>query len=353
MDAGVGAALDACRVQCLRESLHRPTLPSLPMALGHRHMPPRDLDRVACPACGGTLGLPLLEARDRLYRLPGISWIACCETCGLGVTLPVIEAKRLSSLYPDAYGAYDQLPGGVLGLVSRLTHRVLAWQALHTAPLSQLAASPPGRLLDVGCGRGDLGSWLVARGWSVVGVEPSAEACSVARQRGIDARTGTLAEIEPEPHAYDVVVFRHSLEHVANPVEDLRRARAALRDGGIAIVTLPNFGCWQRSCFGSRWLHLDVPRHRVHFDARSLRAALMRAGFERADLCTASSAVGLPASIQYAIAGRCLFPSGLRLRLAIALCSLTTPFSWLTNHVATGADTLRQGDVLHAVAHTR
>jgi len=57
--------------------------------------------------------------------------------------------------------------------------------------------------------------------------------------------------------------------------------------------------------------------------------------------------------MQYALAGRCLFPSGLRLRLAIALCSLTTPFSWLTNRLAAGADTLRQGDVLHAVAHTR
>jgi SAM-dependent methyltransferase len=310
-------------------------------------------DRARCPACAGTLGAPLLRSPDRLYGLPGISSIARCEVCGLGVTLPVVEATRLPSFYPDAYGAYDRLPAGVLGLVSRITHRVLAWQALHTAPLNRLAGAPPGRLLDVGCGRGDLGSWLVARGWSVVGVEPSAQACAVARQRGIDARVGTLAEVDLEMHAYDVVVFRHSLEHVADPVEDLRRVRASLREGGIAIVTVPNFGCWQRSCFGSRWLHLDLPRHRVHFDAASLHAALTRAGFAQVGLSTASSAVGLPASIQYALLGRCLFPSGLKLRFAIALCSLTTPVSWLTNRLATRCNALRQGDVLHAVAHTR
>jgi SAM-dependent methyltransferase len=307
-------------------------------------------DRERCPACGGALGPPLLSSHDRLYGLPGTFSIARCEACGLGVTLPPVDAAQLASFYPTTYGAYDRLPRGLLGLISRATHRLLAWQALHTAPLRRLAAARSGRLLDVGCGRGDLGSWFVRRGWSVVGVEPSAQACAVARARGVDTRAGTLAEVELEPDAYDVVVFRHSLEHVASPVDDLRRAREALRDDGIAIVTVPNFGCWQRSRFGSRWLHLDLPRHRVHFDAASLRATLGRAGFTSVEVCTASSAVALPVSIQYAIVGRCLFPAGLQLRIAIAACSLTTPISWLANRVATRGDALRGGDVLHAVA---
>lgn len=311
------------------------------------------VDGARCLACGDALGAPLLASHDRGYGLPGTFSIAICRTCGLGVTLPAIDAAQLPSFYPATYGAYDRLPSGLLGLISRTTHRLLAWQALHTAPLRRLASAPAGRLLDVGCGRGDLGSWFVRRGWSVVGVEPSAQACTVARQRGVDARAGTLEEVALEPNAYDVTVFRHSLEHVLDPVADLRRAREALRDGGMAIVTVPNFGCWQRRRFGSRWLHLDLPRHRLHFDAGSLRATLTRAGFTRVEMCTASSAVGLPASIQYAIAGRCLFPSGLKLRVAIAVCSLTTPVSWLTNRLAGGNDELRRGDVLHAIAFTQ
>jgi SAM-dependent methyltransferase len=305
----------------------------------------RNPDRPSCPACGNQLGAPMLEARDRLYGLPGRFQIARCPGCGLGVTLPLVDAGRLAAFYPTSYGAYDGLPAGLLGLISRITHRLLAWQALHTAPLQRLADRRTGRLLDVGCGRGDLGSWFVRRGWSVVGVEPSPDACAVARQRGVDARAGTLADVELESGAYDVVVFRHSLEHVIDPVADLSRVREALGEQGIAIVTVPNFGSWQRRLFGDRWLHLDVPRHRIHFDADSLRETLTRAGFSRVEICTASSAVALPASLQYAIAGRCLFPSGFKLRAAIAVCSLTTPLSWLVNRIAGG------GDVLHAVAY--
>ncbi len=301
-------------------------------------------ERVHCPACGGALGVPLLKARDRLYGLPGSYSVACCAACGTGVTLPLVEASQLQSFYPTTYGAYEPPLTGALGLASKVMQRLLAHRALHTVPLERLAEFPAGRLLDVGCGGGELGSWLVGRGWTVVGVEPSDEACAVARDRGVDARAGTLAEVELEPGTYDAVVFHHSLEHVADPALDLRRALEMLCDGGIVLVTLPNFGCWQRRCFGERWFNLDLPRHRNHFNADSLSTMLAQSGFARVETYTTSSAVGLPASIQYALAGKCLFSSGLRLRIAIAICSLTTPVSWLANRLGGG------GDVLHAVA---
>jgi SAM-dependent methyltransferase len=262
----------------------------------------------------------------------------------MGVTLPVVESSQLKSFYPTTYAAYQPFLTGALGLASKVMQRLLAYQALHTMPFERLAELPAGRLLDVGCGGGELGSWLVRRGWTVVGVEPSVEACVVARNRGVDARAGVLAEVELEPGAYDAVVFHHSLEHVADPVSDLRRARETLRDGGIVIVTLPNFGCWQRSRFGEHWFNLELPRHRYHFNSHSLRETLTQAGFAHIETLTTSSAIGLPASIQYALAGRCLFPAGLKLRIAVAACSLTTPVSWLINRLAGG------GDMLHAVA---
>jgi SAM-dependent methyltransferase len=258
--------------------------------------------------------------------------------------MPAVDATLLALFYPTSYGAYE-LPVGVLGLASKAIQRLQSWQTLRTAPLDRLAGLPAGRLLDVGCGRGDLGAWLVRRGWSAVGIEPSSQACEVARGRGLDARPGTLAEVEVEAGTYDAVVFRQSLEHVGDPILDLCRAREALREGGVAIISVPNFGCWQRHRFGGHWFHLDLPRHRLHFDTGALRAALVRAGFTRVETCTSSSAVGLPASIQYALAGRCLFRSGLELRLAVAACALTAPFAWLLNRLA------GEGDVLHAIAY--
>ncbi|HTY96915.1 MAG TPA: class I SAM-dependent methyltransferase [Solirubrobacteraceae bacterium] len=285
----------------------------------------------------------MLGAPDRLHGTPGRFEVALCNACGMGVTLPPARAEELAAFYPGGYSPYE-LPSGFLRLVSGAIQSLQRAQALRTAPLECLTAMTPGRLLDVGCGRGDLGAWMIGRGWSVTGVEPSPGACEVARSRGLDARVGVLAEAGIEQGAYDAVVFRQSLEHVPEPAADIRRAHAALRPGGVVIVSVPNFGGWQRRRFGGAWFHLDLPRHRTHFDAGSLRALLARGGFVEVQTSTSTTPVGLPASIQYALAGRCMFPQGLSLRAAVAACALLMPLTWLANRLA------GEGDVLHAVA---
>lgn len=301
---------------------------------------------IPCPVCGAPLGPIVLASRDRLHGLAGTYSVARCVSCGLAVTLPLAGAQELASFYPKSYGAY-RLPRGAAGLVSRLIRAGQERQALGTAPLARLTELPPGRLLEIGSGRGDLASWFVRRGWSVTGVEPSAEAGDVARSRGVDARVGTLADVELDGEAYDAVVFRQSLEHVIEPVADLRRTLGALRPGGIAIISVPNFGCWQRRVFGGAWFHLDLPRHRFHFDASALQETLHRAGFEGVAISTSSSSVGLAASMHYATIGRFISANGLALRILVAGWALGGPLGWLADRL------VGEGDVLHAIAHKR
>jgi SAM-dependent methyltransferase len=287
---------------------------------------------------------PPLYGVDRLHGVPGEFIVARCGSCGAGVTSPEASREELASYYPSGYGPYERPANALVRLVSAA---IRAWQgflALRGFPLESSRELPPGRAVDVGCGRGDLGALLMRRGWQVTGVEPSADACAGARARGIDARQGTLADVPLEPDTYEIAVFKHSLEHVDDPVADLQRVREALRPGGLVLVTVPNFSSWQRRRFGSSWYHLDLPRHRVHFTPGALRRALDRAGFEPVRLDTSTSTVGLPATLQYALAGRCLFPDGLGLRVASGLCALALPASLLADRLA-GA-----GDQLHAVA---
>ncbi len=267
-----------------------------------------------------------------------------CVRCGTGVTRPAAGPEDLASFYPSGYGPYELPANPLARAASRLIRGLQARLALKGMPLGPLRALPPGRALDVGCGRGDLASVLVDRGWRVTGVEPSPDACAVAASRGVDARQGTLADVPLEPGAYTGAVFQHSLEHVIDPVSDLRLVGRALAAGGLVSITVPNFGSWQARRFGSRWFHLDLPRHRAHFTPKGLRAALEAAGLEVIDVHTTSSTMGLPASLQYVLTGRCLFPDGLALRVALGLCVLAYP-------LALAADRLgRGGDLLHAVA---
>jgi SAM-dependent methyltransferase len=185
------------------------------------------------------------------------------------------------------------------------------------------------RVLDVGCGRGDLGVELRRRGWQVVGVEPSDGAAAEAESRGLHVLRGTLKSVKPEPESFDAVVFQHSLEHANEPVEDLRAAAAALKPGGLVLVAMPHFGSRQARRYRSRWYHLDVPRHRVHLTAEGLTAACTAAGLSVERVGASTSSVGFPATVQYAIFGRCLFPTGLPLRVATALCVIALPLAAL------------------------
>jgi SAM-dependent methyltransferase len=302
-------------------------------------------DNTCCLACGASLAhAKRLPGRDRLLGTPGVFEVAICPRCTSGTTFPTLEPSGLLALYPSAYGPYSDADGGVTAAISRSIRAAQGRLALRRFPLAALASRPSGRGLDIGCGRGDLAAQFVDRGWSMVGVEPSEHACTAARARGIDARAGTLATVELEPNAYDLAVFQHSLEHTLDPRGDLERVRAALAPGGIIAVTVPNFGSWQARRFRDRWFHLDLPRHRTHFTRRGLVSLLERAGLRAERVESSTSSVGLPATLQYAVAGRCLFPGGLGLRVAAGLCVLVLPLARLADRVGGG------GDQLHAIA---
>jgi SAM-dependent methyltransferase len=307
-------------------------------------LPDSEIPSLHCPACGSPMaGSPSFAAVDRLHGTPGDFAVAVCPACGSGVTTPVVAPAGLGAYYPSSYGPYEDPANPLVRLISRVIRHRQSRRGLATFPLAALA-DRPGRGVDVGCGRGDLAAGLIGAGWTMTGIEPSPEAAANARARGVDTRVGTLSDCELEPAGYDAAVFQHSLEHTAEPLPDLERVRAALGRGGLIAITVPNFGSWQARRLRSCWYHLDVPRHRTHFTGPGLTALLRRAGLEVIELRTSTSTVGLPASIQYAVAGRCLFPDGLALRIASGLCVLVKPLAALADRICEG------GDQLHALA---
>jgi SAM-dependent methyltransferase len=233
-----------------------------------------------CACCQGELATAELRGVDRLLATPGAFSVAQCPRCAAGLTLPEEPVDRLGAFYPSGYSAH-QPTRGPTALASAV---IGAWnrrRALKKPPLAELRARAPGRMVDVGCGRGDLGAWLIRLGWKVTGVEPSPEAAAAAQERGLDVQVGSLADADLPTESYDAASFQHSLEHLPDPVADLGRVAAALRPGGVVLITVPHFGGAQARLFGSRWYHLDLPRHRVHFTRAGLRRALERSGFTR------------------------------------------------------------------------
>jgi len=192
--------------------------------------------------------------------------IVQCHVCGFGVTEPL--PGSLDRYYPTRYRRFNALAARVLhGLYLR---RVDGW--LRRLP-------PTGLALEVGAGTGWMLRALRERGWRALGSERSLEAALAARAAaGVPIFVGDLGAVRPAP-ALDLVIMFHVLEHLADPLAELRAVARRLRPGGALVLGLPNIASWQARLAGRHWMHLDVPRHLCHFTPDSIERALAVSGY--------------------------------------------------------------------------
>jgi SAM-dependent methyltransferase len=131
------------------------------------------------------------------------------------------------------------------------------------------------RLLDVGCGAGELLDVGRAMGARVTGVEVNPH----HRRRLVAAGYEVHPALEElGPGLYDRIVLSHVLEHIPQPVEFLARLRRLLTGRGLLVVSLPNSDSFYARRLGRHWLGLQSDQHLWHFTPATLSALLGRAG---------------------------------------------------------------------------
>jgi 2-polyprenyl-3-methyl-5-hydroxy-6-metoxy-1,4-benzoquinol methylase len=162
------------------------------------------------------------------------------------------------------------------------------------------------RVLDVGCGAGDvsmLAGRLVGASGSVVGIDLNADILAVARERSqvdgfmnvtfAEASVGTFAD----PMPFDLVIARYVLIHQVDPVAFLRAAARFVKPGGVlalhepildrVIYSRPNVALWQQTAdwilatFQARTPSWDAAGRMVECWTRAARAVLRGAGRRR------------------------------------------------------------------------
>jgi SAM-dependent methyltransferase len=183
------------------------------------------------------------------------------------------DSDTLAQYYNEDY--YGSAEGKFLGRVETI---VRFFRYLRAKSVQRLI--PEGRVLDVGCGRGVMLKFLKGWGYKVDGIELDTVAAVRARRNLNQQIFHSLDESAPRLlQQYQAICFWHSLEHLPEPGKTLKTADRLLAPGGLLIIAAPHMESLQSRLSGRSWLHLDLPRHLVHFDMNRLAGFFQATGY--------------------------------------------------------------------------
>jgi 2-polyprenyl-3-methyl-5-hydroxy-6-metoxy-1,4-benzoquinol methylase len=137
-----------------------------------------------------------------------------------------------------------------------------------------------GTLLDVGAATGIFLDLARERGWDPEGVEPSAWAVQVAKDKyGLTLKEGSLETAELRRESYTAVSLIDFIEHISQPYLALTKVREALKPGGTLCLVTPDIQSLAARAMGKGWWHFR-PGHLAYFSKKSLLTLLERSGFQ-------------------------------------------------------------------------
>ncbi|MEM8493781.1 MAG: class I SAM-dependent methyltransferase [Planctomycetota bacterium] len=149
------------------------------------------------------------------------------------------------------------------------------------------------RVLDLGCGNGNMTRRVKEAGFDTIGLEPDDDGIQIAKQEHPDIPFEKLGVgDDPGEHqaAWDAVIACEVVEHLFDPFQLPRFAAKVLRPGGRLIVTTPYHGYLKNLALAVRgqWgRHLQPLRNGGHikfFAVDSLTKLLNMEGFEVVDV---------------------------------------------------------------------
>ncbi len=251
-----------------------------------------------CRICAVAADAPTYTCREKMFGLGDPFAYFRCPGCGcLQIENPPTDFTRY---YPPHYYSYHLQPVPQRGVKAwlagrrdamRLTGWPLSWlpgTAIKPADMAALARLPLQlgmRVLDVGCGRGQLLSMLYRAGFKyLTGIDPYL-ASDIEIEPGLVVRKQALEDLN---QPFDLIMFHHVFEHLADGQRVLSLTRRLLAPDGRLLLRVPTVEgeAWER--YRENWAQLDAPRHLYLHSRTSLSILAERSGL-RIERCWCDS----------------------------------------------------------------
>ncbi len=199
-----------------------------------------------------------------------------CSECGC---LSLAEVPTdIEKYYPQDYCSFMIRPSSFLRrlrnalYLSRFSFMVNWKQRDDFDVIRRVKLKKSMRFLEVGGRSGSLLNDLRDLGYDAHGVNSFVQT-DIVDQYGVRVERKTLAEVKGK---FDVILFRHSLEHM--PINVLRMAREHIKSDGYCVACIPVLG-WTWQNYATDWAEIDAPRHLFVHTAKSFSMLAEKSDF--------------------------------------------------------------------------
>lgn len=134
------------------------------------------------------------------------------------------------------------------------------------------------KLLDVGCGRGDLLKAFKELGHEVEGVDLSSESQKFLNPIKVYNHNLEEEKLNDRDNYYDIIFSKSLIEHLKTPLKFVENCKDLIKDDGVFVLMTPS---WFHNKFGS--FYLDYT-HVTPFTLHSLKDIGLLAGFRKVDV---------------------------------------------------------------------
>lgn len=227
------------------------------------------IDIRPCPNCGSSICV------TKFVESP--FHIVICSMCAL---VYLGNPPEEAVLYEQYYDSTE--PDGTMYRADSDDPFLAELHAINIQRSARIAKiKPSGRLLDVGCGRGNFLAIARDHGFDVHGIDISERAVAYARKQfSLSVDVATLDDLAKTENRFDVITLWHVLEHFVDPFKHLQQVRSLLNKGGICVIEVPNLNSLKFRIARDKWHGGNHPLyHRTFFSTGTLSSALVKTGF--------------------------------------------------------------------------